>query len=124
MLGAAHACANPLTAHYGIAHGVAVGIMLPHVVRFNAAAVGQLYADLVHDVGLLNGDGTAAGEVLADRLTHFLHRASLPVTLSECDVSRGILPVLAEEAAGQWTGKYNPRPVGEPQLLALYESAW
>src|SRR6185436_15036686 len=35
MLGAAHAAANPLTAHYGIAHGQAVGMMLPHVVRYN-----------------------------------------------------------------------------------------
>ena len=36
MLGAAHAAANPLTAHLDIAHGHAVGLMLPHVVRFNA----------------------------------------------------------------------------------------
>ena len=36
MLGAAHSAANPLTAHFGIAHGQAVGTMLPHVVRFNA----------------------------------------------------------------------------------------
>ena len=36
MLGAAHSAANPLTAHFGIIHGQAVGIMLPHVVRFNA----------------------------------------------------------------------------------------
>ena len=63
--GSAHSCANPLTAHYGLTHGVAVGILLPHVVRFNAAAVGALYADLVHEVGLLNGDHSAAGEVLA-----------------------------------------------------------
>src|SRR4029077_19962198 len=36
MLGAAHAAANPLTAHFGIVHGQAVGLMLPHVIRFNA----------------------------------------------------------------------------------------
>jgi alcohol dehydrogenase len=35
MLGAAHACANPLTARFGIAHGVAIALMLPHVVRYN-----------------------------------------------------------------------------------------
>ena len=35
MLGAAHALANPLTAGYGIAHGEAVGLMLPHVIRVN-----------------------------------------------------------------------------------------
>src|SRR6185295_10640620 len=36
MLGVCHACANPLTAHYGVTHGLAIGIMLPHVIRFNA----------------------------------------------------------------------------------------
>src|SRR5258706_3673124 len=48
MLGAAHAAANPLTAHYGIVHGEAVGLMLPHVVRFNCedAAALQAYAQL------------------------------------------------------------------------------
>src|SRR5258706_13505935 len=33
MLGAAHAAANPLTAHFGIVHGQAVGLILPHVSR-------------------------------------------------------------------------------------------
>src|ERR1044071_5563926 len=48
MLGAAHAAANPLTAHYGVVHGEAVGIMLPHVVRFNAKdpAAKRAYAEL------------------------------------------------------------------------------
>src|SRR5437764_14536495 len=62
MLGAAHALANPLTAHYGITHGVAIGLVLPHVVRFNAAAVGPLYADLAHESGLVNGDTGVAAE--------------------------------------------------------------
>ena len=41
MLGAAHACANPLTARSGLTHGVAIGILFPHVVRFNAAGGGR-----------------------------------------------------------------------------------
>ena len=36
MLGAAHACANPLTARYDITHGLALAMLLPHVVRWNA----------------------------------------------------------------------------------------
>jgi alcohol dehydrogenase len=124
MLGACHACANPLTAHYGLTHGIAIGVMLPHVVRFNAEAAGLLYGDLAHEVGLLNGDPAAAGNVLARRVEDLLRAAGLPATLSECGVSRGILPVLAEEAAGQWTGRFNPRPVGEPELLQLYEAAF
>lgn len=124
MLGAAHACANPLTAHYGITHGVAVGILLPHVIRFNTQAAGALFADLAHEVGLVNGDVGVAGEVVARRVTHLLQVANLPTRLRDCGVSPGIFPVLADEAAQQWTGKFNPRPVGEPELASLYESAF
>jgi alcohol dehydrogenase len=124
MLGACHACANPLTAHYGLTHGIAIGILLPHVIRFNTDAVGDLYGDLAHDVGLINGDALAAGEVLARRVEDFLRAAGLPSRLSMCDISAGILPVLAEEAAQQWTGRYNPRPVTEAELLQLYEAAY
>jgi alcohol dehydrogenase len=123
MLGAAHACANPLTAHYGIAHGIAVGILLPHVIRFNAPAAAGLYADLAHGVGLINGDGSAAAEVLARRMTDLLRAAGLPTRLAECGVSAGIFDVLAEEAGQQWTGKFNPRPAGEADFLALYQAA-
>jgi alcohol dehydrogenase len=123
MLGVAHSCANPLTAHYGLTHGIAVGVMLPHVVRFNAAAVGGLYGDLAHEVGLLNGDLSAAGEALARRVTALMRLANLPTTLSACGVSRGIFGVLAEEASQQWTARFNPRPVTEADLLQLYEAA-
>ena len=122
MLGAAHSCANPLTAHYGTTHGIAVGLMLPHVVRYNALTVGHLYADLAHCSGLGNGEPPA--EVLVRRITTLMHTAGLPTTLSQCGVSRGILPLLAEEAAQQWTSRFNPRPVGDAELLRLYEAAW
>ena len=46
MLGAAHACANPLTARYDMTHGVALAILLPHVVRWNAQATDDLYREL------------------------------------------------------------------------------
>ncbi len=124
MLGACHACANPLTSHYGLTHGITIGILLPHVLRFNNAEVAALYADLAHDVGLINGDSMAAGEVLAQRMAGFVQMADLPSRLSECGISRGILPVLAEEATQQWTGRYNPRPVAETELLQLYEAAY
>jgi alcohol dehydrogenase len=124
MLGACHACANPLTAHYGLTHGIAIGILLPHVVRFNAAEVGALYGDLTHDVGLVNGDGGVAAEALARRLAGLQETLGLPTTLAACGVSAGILPVLADEANEQWTGKFNPRPAGEAELLQLYEAAF
>jgi alcohol dehydrogenase len=123
MLGAAHSLANPLTAHYGLTHGIAIGVMLPHVLRFNTRAVASLYADLVHDVGLINGDAAAAGEVLARRMTDLLRAGGLPTTLAQCGISPDILPLLAEEANQQWTGQFNPVPVGEPELLGLYQAS-
>jgi alcohol dehydrogenase len=124
MLGACHACANPLTAHYGLTHGIAIGILLPHVIRFNAQVVAPLYGDLAHELGLVNGDWQAAAETLAKRISHFMQLAGLPTTLSACGVSKGILQVLADEATQQWTGRFNPVPVGFAELLQLYEAAF
>jgi alcohol dehydrogenase len=118
MLGCAHACANPLTAHYGTTHGVAVGVMLPHVIRYNAAAVDSLYAELARDAGLPDG-----AEALAQRVMALLRAAGLPTTSTECGVSRDILPVLAVEASEQWTARFNPRPATEADLRRLYEAA-
>jgi alcohol dehydrogenase len=122
MLGAAHACANPLSAHYGLTHGIAVGVLLPHVVRYNAVSVGHLYGELVECAGRSNGE--PAAEVLAARITELMQRAGLPTTLSSCGVSRSILPLLAEEANQQWTARFNPRPLTDTDLQRLYEAAW
>jgi alcohol dehydrogenase len=124
MLGVCHSCANPLTAHYGITHGVAIGVMLPHVIRFNAAdpAVAHLYAQLLGDHPGQNGQ--PPGDRLADRVTELLTHAGLPQTLKECGVSQTILHLLAEEANEQWTARFNPRPVTEAEILALYQAAW
>lgn len=123
MLGVCHACANPLTAHYGITHGLAIGIMLPHVIRFNAAEVEDLYAELVEEVGLTNGHEGDAAETLIERIRQLMAMAKVPTTLGSCGVARGILPVLAEEANQQWTARFNPRPVVEKDIVGLFEAA-
>jgi alcohol dehydrogenase len=122
MLGVCHSCANPLTAHYGITHGVAIGVMLPHVIRFNAPAAGHLYAQLIGDNPSRNGRPPA--DALADRVIELLSHAGLPKSLRECGVSQTILPLLAEEANEQWTARFNPRPVTEAEILSLYQTAW
>jgi alcohol dehydrogenase len=122
MLGICHACANPLTAHYGITHGTAIGMLMPHVIRFNAPAVERLYADLTSANCL--GNGEPASEILAGRITELTAFADLPTRLRDCDVSESILHLLAEEARQQWTANFNPRPVTEEDLLSVYQAAW
>lgn len=124
MLGVCHSCANPLTAHYGLTHGVAVGVMLPHVIRFNASVVGHLYAELMGGGPGLQANGRSLGEALAARVEQLLAAAGLPRSLRDCGVSQGILPLLAEEANQQWTARFNPRPVTEADILSIYEAAW
>jgi alcohol dehydrogenase len=122
MLGVCHSAANPLTAHYGITHGTAIGILLPHVIRFNAPVVEPLYAALVDECGLSNGQ--PAGDVLAERIASMLAATGLPKTLKDCGVSDTILHLLAEEANQQWTARFNPRPVTEADILRIYQAAW
>ena len=113
MLGATHACANPLTAHYGTAHGAAIAMLLPSVVRWNERAAGQRYESLFK--------GT---EALARRLEQLAEAGGLRVTLSASGVSRNELQALAAEAAEQWTGTFNPRPFDQKGALEVYEWAY
>jgi alcohol dehydrogenase len=122
MLGATHACANPLTARYGTTHGVAIAVMLPHVVRFNAVEVGKRYADLLRIAG--REPGTDPGARLAERLDQLARAGGLPRTLSELGVARDALPELAAAAETQWTGTFNPRAFNAPEALLLYEQAF
>lgn len=122
MLGICHSCANPLTAHYGVTHGAAIGMLLPHVVRFNAVAVEHLYRELPPTGVTLNGEPVS--EVLARRLSELVALAGLPTRLRDAGVSDTILPLLAVEANEQWTARFNPRTVGEAELQGVYERAW
>ena len=119
MLGAAHACANPITSRYELAHGAAVLLMLPHVVRFNEPVVGDLYEELVRE----DAATTRSGD-LAARLEAMRRDGGLPERLRDIGVTPAALPDLADEAAAQWTAGFNPRSVSRDELLALYETAW
>ena len=122
MLGAAHALANPLTARHGVVHGQAVGLMLPHVVRFNAAVCAADYVDLLRDVGC-EAATAKAGDRLADWLAALQAQAGLAGSLAALGITDPDVPALASAAAGQWTGGFNPRPVTAENLARLYEAA-
>jgi alcohol dehydrogenase len=123
MLGATHALANPLSAHYDITHGVAIGIMLPHVIRYNAEVTGPLYGQLAADAGLCAADDPRAAERLAEFVHEQAARSGSPTTLAECGVDPVLIPTLAEEAAQQWTANFNPREVDVASLADLYRRA-
>ena len=127
MLGAAHSAANPLTARFGIIHGQAVGIMLPHVVRFNAQQpdAAAIYAELARFAGVASWRDRAeqAVEALVARIASLLQAGQMPPSLSALNIPPSRLPELAEEAAGQWTSQFNPRPITASDFEAIYAAA-
>jgi alcohol dehydrogenase len=126
MLGATHALANPLTAHYGIPHGQAIALMLPHVIRYNGAAHRDWYCELLAYVSGTNGAPkvSAGPEGLADFIAQMSAEAGLTDKLSSAGVEEAQLPQLADDAAKQWTGTFNPRKAGAAELLELYRAAY
>jgi alcohol dehydrogenase len=121
MLGAAHACANPLTARFGTTHGVAVSLMLPHVVRWNGEVACELYADLLSPE-TDGGRGTA--ETLARQIERLAAAAGLPRDLQSIGVSTAAFEQLAEDASTQMTGRFNPRPLDAAAARELYARAY
>lgn len=112
MLGAAHSLANALTALCGLVHGVAVGMMMPYVIRFNTAEGQTPYAPLDENA-----------ERLARRVESLLRAGQIPTRLSEAGISAELFPQLAAIAAKQWTATFNPRSVTETNFLEILQRA-
>jgi alcohol dehydrogenase len=112
MLGATHACANPLTARYGTTHGVAIALLLRHVVRWNSAdaSVAARYELLASN--------------LQERVTALASAGQFPPGLAAAGASKDDLEMLARDAAAQWTGVFNPRPFDAHGAREIYETAW
>jgi alcohol dehydrogenase len=128
MLGGAHALANPLTAKYGTAHGQAVGLMLPHIVRYNAEEYEADYRDLMTVFAAPAARETLGeplgSQQLADWWLQVLEMAGLAKDLGALGVDRQDVSELAAAAVPQWTGTFNPRKLDAQVLANLYQRAF
>jgi len=120
MLGAAHAAANPLTAHFGVPHGQAVGLMLPVVVAFNARD------PLAHEHYLELSAAAELGPIdeFIQELEVILDAAKMREGLSKFGIDPKTFPELSREAAQQWTAGFNPRSIAAEDFAQLYEEVF
>lgn len=123
MLGATHACANPLTSRYGTIHGVAIALLLAPVVRWNGSVAGAQYAELLQITGQNSSNHEPAAD-LASRLKELAGAGGLATRLHAAGVPEKDLPALAEDAALQWTAQFNPRRLDVAGALEVYKCAY
>jgi alcohol dehydrogenase len=125
---AVHALAYPLGGNYHIPHGLSNSLVLPHVLRFNAPAAAELYAELAPIIlpgRELPSDPLEVSELLAE---HFLQLAAdlgLQTQLSQMNIAESDLPKLAEEAMLQQRLLINnPRELSLDDVLSIYQQAF
>ena len=126
-LGITHSMSHPCGGRYGVPHGIANAINLPHVIRFNAAG-GSEIADRYRDVADLLGTesgGTDAdvAEALAGDVSALTASLGLPGRLSEVGVPEDGVPELVEAAMGDGCTLVNPREASEEDFAELYRHA-
>lgn len=117
---AVHALAYPLGGHFHIPHGLSNSLVLPEVLRFNAAEAQREYAQLAEVI-----TGTASAEALIDYMCALIDEVGLPKRLREAGVTEDALPMLAADAMLQQRLLVNnPREVTENDALTIYKAVY
>ena len=142
FVGVNHALAHAVGARFGIAHGRANAIFLPHVLRYNAALPRKFMPapgyttyvapDKYAQMAWVHGYGGRTPEERRDRLfarvDELLATVGMPAGLSELGIARrefeAALPELADAAFADPSLRTNPRMPLVSELLELLEAGW
>jgi len=125
ILGAAHAMSHQVGGLLDLPHGVINGVLLPHVIRFNAETDPDPYAIIAYCIGVAER-GTPADEAalaLADRIQLLAAEVGVPRGLGQLGVRDEDVPRLASTALRDACMATNPRTADEVQMQALFRAA-
>jgi 4-hydroxybutyrate dehydrogenase len=110
-LGAAHSLSHPLSAQFGLHHGLANGLVLPAVMGWNEARKPGLYARLA----------IASGQSdFVNAVAQVLERVGVVGKLRDFGVTEQALDALADAAFADSCHRTNPVPMSRDDLRALY----
>lgn len=125
ILGATHAMSHQVGGLLDAPHGVVNGVLLPHVIRYNARAVPDRFVDLAGAAGLdVDGaDGEKAAELLAEHVRRLADDVGVPSGLAALGVAESDVPVLARTTLDDACLTTNPRPATEGDVLDLFRAA-
>src|SRR5437588_1526715 len=126
-LGATHSMSHPCGGQFGVPHGVANAINLPHVIRFNVAGgrdIADRYRDLNEIFGLeAGGSDQEVGDTLAAHIGGLIESLGLPTRPSQVGVPEEGIPALVEGAMGDGCTLMNPREPTDEDFAELFRSA-
>lgn len=122
-----HAMEYPVGAAVHVSHGAGNGMLLPHVMRYNAGEVPDRVADAGSHLGPQFADEPDDLAAFAVEQVEELCRAvGIPARLRDIGVTEDMLPGFAEKAfAVKRLMRVNPRmPQSADELLAVYRAAF
>ncbi|MBI3976992.1 MAG: iron-containing alcohol dehydrogenase [Chloroflexi bacterium] len=124
-LGNVHGMAHAVGGHFGVPHGVANAILLPHVMAFNADIVPAKFAQIARLMGEPVEDcSDAEAAAMAVAAVRRLNAAvGIPPTLSAVAVRAASIPVMAADAMLSGNIAVNPRPTTVEDITAIFEQA-
>ena len=126
-LGVVHGMAHPLSAFYGIPHGVANAVLLPYVMEFNKDYTGEKFREIARVLGVKGVDAMREDEyrqAAIDAVRQLSLDVNIPQTLKEIGVQEEDLPALAEAAMADVCTGGNPRPCTFELVLEVYKKAF
>ncbi|MFA4182337.1 lactaldehyde reductase [Xylanibacter rodentium] len=123
-LGVDHGMAHPMSALHDVPHGVACAILLPTVMRFNAPAAKDKYAEIAKACGVYRDGMTLdeAVEAACNEIANLSRIVGIPEHLSELGIHEEDIPALAEQAINDVCTPGNPREVTKEDIIAIYKS--
>lgn len=126
-LGAVHSCAHALSTVADLHHGLANGIMLDHVMRFNLPMATAKMAELAHVAGVGGGSAQASAQAFIDWLTALKRDLAIPATLGAYAAKRPVtpadIPALVEVAIQDSCHQTNPRPCTREDFERIFAEA-
>jgi alcohol dehydrogenase class IV len=122
-LGAVHSCAHALGTVVDMHHGLANGVMIDHVMRFNLPAATEKMAELGRVCGAGTQTGEAGAKAFIDWLARLKATLGISATLGPLGVKAEHLPKLVDIATADICHATNPRPCTRADFEALFRAA-
>jgi len=118
-LGAVHALAHPIGAHFNVHHGLANAIFLPYVMQANKPAIANKVVPLARLMGLAAADFNG----LLDWVLEFRSRLKIPHTLAEIDLNEDQADLMGELASADPVAGGNPIALEVADYQRIFRNA-